>query len=252
MTSYRRINSRTINRDVQQQDNMVYFNKPLSRAVYPNYFSVPDASNTSLLVSTGSPYSASASSSLLYNGTNLDVSGNLTTSGTILASNFLPGQVVNVTMLSIGELTQSTPTTIVSSGNTTKICSIDYIPKIANSSLLIEYQSIYTLTGPGTDQIQAYIDVSDNIGNNHISSTLQKWFGAITTVPQNAPDVGGYSVNTGAGTRSGTMFPIVGKYINSNIGKKTISIKVDTTGTDDTVTIQGNNSTWLKITEIGR
>ena len=86
MTSYRRINSRTINRDVQQQDNMVTFNKPISRAIYPNYFSVPDALNNSLLVSTGSAYSASAASNLTFNGSALIVTGTLQVSGSVANS----------------------------------------------------------------------------------------------------------------------------------------------------------------------
>jgi len=86
MTSYRRINSRTLNRDVQQQDNMVTFNKPISRAIYPNYFSVSDASNTCLLVSSGSAYSASAASNLTFNGTNLSLTGALQVSGSVANS----------------------------------------------------------------------------------------------------------------------------------------------------------------------
>jgi hypothetical protein len=86
MTSYRRINSRTLNRDVQQQDNMVTFNLPISRAVYPNYFSVPDASNTCLLVSTGSVYSATAAPKLTFDGTSLTVTGRLQVSGSVANS----------------------------------------------------------------------------------------------------------------------------------------------------------------------
>jgi hypothetical protein len=88
MTSYRRINSRTLNRDVQQQDNMVTFNKPLSRAIYPNYFSVPDASNNSLLVSTGSAYSATAASNLTFNGSALIVTGSVANSIGVVGSSF--------------------------------------------------------------------------------------------------------------------------------------------------------------------
>ena len=82
MTSYRRINSRTINRVVQQQDNMIYFNKSLPRTISPNYFSVSDASNTSLLVSTCSPYSATATRDLLYDGTTFDVLADMAVDGT--------------------------------------------------------------------------------------------------------------------------------------------------------------------------
>ena len=52
---------------------MVNFMKPISNAVYPNYFSVPDASTNSLLVSTGSEYSATASPNLVFDGTTLAV-----------------------------------------------------------------------------------------------------------------------------------------------------------------------------------
>ena len=86
MSSYRRINSRTLNRDIQQQDNMVIFNKPLSRAIYPNYFSVSDASINRLLVSTGSAYSASAASNLTFDGTSFAVTGNLQASGSVANS----------------------------------------------------------------------------------------------------------------------------------------------------------------------
>ncbi len=81
---------------------MVNFMKPISQATYPTYFSVPDASNNSLLVSTGSTNSASASSNLTFDGTtfsvdgnidvgNIDVTGSLDISGTfILKSSFIP------------------------------------------------------------------------------------------------------------------------------------------------------------------
>ena len=91
MTSYRRINSRTLNKNVQQQDNMVTFMKPISQAIYPNYFSVPDASNNSLLVSTGSSYSATASSQLTFDGTTLNVVGNVDVSGSIANSTGVVG-----------------------------------------------------------------------------------------------------------------------------------------------------------------
>ena len=91
MTSYRRINSRTLNKNVQQQDNMVTFMKPISQAIYPNYFSVPDASNNSLWVSTGSSYSATASSQLTFDGTTLNVVGNVDVSGSIANSTGVVG-----------------------------------------------------------------------------------------------------------------------------------------------------------------
>jgi lactam utilization protein B len=46
------------------------------------------------------------------------------------------------------------------------------------------------------------------------------------------------------------MLPIVGRYTNTNVTAKTIRVDVHTN--TDTIVIHGDNSTWLKITEIGR
>lgn len=237
MTSYRRISSRTLNRDIQQQDNMVTFMKPISQAIYPNYFSVPDASTNSLLVSTGSPYSATASAKLIFDGTTLDVSGDIVAHGTIKANQFLPGQVANVSMLSYvsTDLSQN-PVTVTT---TSTIFSYSYTPKSATSYIICEYQTIYRVNGNGTDSAEAYLYVKENESDPdiRISSTYQQWTG--TTID-----------TTGTGTRSGTMLPIVGRYRNTNLNPKIIRVDVFTS--TDTITVQGDNSTWLKITEIGR
>jgi hypothetical protein len=250
MTYYRRINSRTLNHDVQQQDNMVTFMKPISRAIYPNYFSIPDASNNSLIVSNGSPYSATASPNLTFDGTDLkiygnvettgnvetygntDLYGNLDVSGTILASQYLPGQVVNVSMLSNSDLSQTTQT--INQSATAIIFSYSYTPKITNSYLLFEYQTIYVLGGGNNDEAYAYMYVNDPTEQT-ISSTYQHWINS-----------------SGGGTRSGTIFPIVGRYTNTNTSAKTIRVEVFNNTDSDPMVVQGNNSTWLKITEIGR
>jgi hypothetical protein len=238
MTSYRRIISRTLNRDVRQQDNMVKFMSPLSQAIYPNYFSVPDASNTCLLVSNGSEYSANANAKLTFNGTKLDVSanmhvgGNLDVSGTILAAQFLPGQVINVAMLNYSDLSQ-TPITVGPGDASSNIFSYSYTPKNATSYILMEYQTIYNVGGNGPDFAEAFLFVND-ASNNLISQTFQQWTG----------------VNPGTGTRSGTVFPIVGRYTNTNVTSKTISVSLNTA--TDAIVVSADNSTWLKITEIGR
>ena len=227
MTSYRRINSRTLNRDIRQQDNMVNFMKPISNAVYPNYFSVPDASNNSLLVSTGSEYSATASPNLVFDGTTLAVSGS------VVATQFVAGQLVNIKMLSNTDLGQSTRD--VSAGNIISLFSYSYTPKISNSYLVIEYQSIYFLNGSGVDTIDGYLYVTDGTGKHTQSHTYQQW-----------------QAGAGGGTRSGTMFPIVGRYTNTSVTAKSISVEVENHTDADTVEVAGDISTWLKITEIAR
>jgi hypothetical protein len=72
------------------------------------------------------------------------------------------------------------------------------------------------------------------VSGGEISSTYQHWIDA-----------------AGGGSRSGAIFPIVGRYTNSSTSPKPISVNV-INSTDDIVTVQSNNSTWLKITEIGR
>ena len=183
MTSYRRINSRTLNRSVSQQDNMVNFMKPISNAVYPN-------------------------------------------------TQIVAGQLVNIEMLSNTDLGQSMRD--VSAGNIISLFSYSYTPKIANSYIVIEYQSIYFLNGSGADSIDGYLYVTD-VSKNTISHTYQQW-----------------ANSAGGGTRSGTMFPIVGRYTNTSVTAKSISVEVQNVTDSDTVEVAGDISTWLKITEIAR
>ncbi len=237
MSSYRRIKSITLNRAVNQQDNMVTFMKPIAFGRYPSYFSVPDASNNHLLVSNGSPYGATAAPKLTFDGTKLDISANLLVNGTILAKQFLPGQVVNMVMLGYTQTDLSqNPLTIGPGDDTDNLFTITYTPKIANSYIICEYQTIYDVDGNGSDFAEAYLYVNDPT-ESRISQTFQQWTGTDTNT-------------TGTGTRSGTIFPIVGRYTNTNTTVKTIRVDVHTS--TDTINFNGDNSTWLKITEIAR
>ena len=278
MTSYRRINSRTINRVVQQQDNMIYFNKSLPRTISPNYFSVSDASNTSLLVSTCSPYSATATRDLLYDGTtfdvladmavdgktslqdvnvlgnldvtgtasaqdvnvlgklavdgntdlsgNLAIAGNVTSNGIILAKQFLPGQVINILMLGSDDIPQGDVN--AAANTTTTLFTYTYTPKSATSYLLIEYQSKFDIDDSDSESAEAGIFVE----GVQISYTYQNF-------------------HPTDGLRTSIMFPIVGRYTNSSTTNKSIQVKI-ISATDDVITVKGDTSTWLKITEIGR
>lgn len=163
---------------------------------------------------------------------NLDVSGNITCRNTIVASKFVAGQVINMAIKSYSELGQ-TGTTTITTGVTTNLFTYSYTPKNATSYLIIEYQSEYKLNGAGNDDITAFVFVD---GASY-GESWQWWYAA---------DVGG------AGTRSSVMFPIVARYTNTNTTAKSIIVKVYNNTDADTVTVTGNTSTWLKITEIGR
>jgi hypothetical protein len=156
----------------------------------------------------------------------LYVAGNLHVSGTIHTAQ--SGQVVNMAVLSNIEL-NLTETMIVSAQTTDTVFSYTYTPVNANSYILVEYQSNYSLTGSGDDIIEAYIYMN----NNMIGKTKQSWV-------------------DGTGTRSGTIFPILGRYTNSDITSKEIRVDINANNSNDDVDVDSDISTWLKITEIRR
>ena len=229
-------NRRVNNKDVQFNTRLVKFTTPpiqtgdlivdrdlyVSRNTYLNNLNISGdltvAGNTSLQT--------------LQVADNVDISGSVLSYGTIHAEQYLPGQIVNVVMLDMNDLGQTVK--IIGSGITDTIFLFTYYPKIANSYLLIEYQTSYSLVGGASDSMYAYLNVYDS-DNHRISTTYQQWNNA-----------------QGGGTRSGTIFPIVGRYTNEDTTSKTIRVDVYNHTDADNVTIQSNDSTWLKITEIGR
>jgi hypothetical protein len=111
--------------------------------------------------------------------------------------------------------------------------SIDFTPKYSNSYLIIEYQTNYSLAGNGDDAAFGFLKVNDV----RISQTYQKW--VATTAG-------------GGGTRSGVLFPLIGRYTNENTTTKTIDVDLYNGTVGDPITVSSDISTWLKITEIGR
>ena len=158
----------------------------------------------------------------------LDMSGNLLVSGTISAMQYSAGQVIKTFMFNNTDLNQIDRD--VSGGFTSTIFSFNYTPTSANSYLLLEYQTIYSFGGSNGDEMSAKMYVS----GGEISTTYQHWING-----------------AGGGSRSGSIFPIVGRYTNSSTSAKIIRVDL-INSTDDIVIVRGNNSTWLKITEIGR
>ena len=158
----------------------------------------------------------------------LDMSGNLLVSGTISAIQYSAGQVIKTFMFNNADLNQFDRD--VSGGFTSTIFSFNYTPTSANSYLLLEYQTIYSFGGSNGDEMSAKMYVS----GGEISTTYQHWING-----------------AGGGSRSGSIFPIVGRYTNSSTSAKIIRVDL-INSTDDIVIVRGNNSTWLKITEIGR
>lgn len=144
MTSYRRISSRTLNRSVQNQDNIVTFINPISRGTYPTYFSLTDASNNSLIVSNGSASSAAASDKLTFDGTTLAVTGNLAVTGTMASqTGIIAPSIQSKTQLSSTTVTLVKNTHYLSPTTGNAITAL--LPSIASSTLgdviIVEYKT---------------------------------------------------------------------------------------------------------------
>ena len=146
--------------------------------------------------------------------------------GGTLNTNPPPGQVLNIIMENI------TGTAItVNSTNFTTVASFTYNRVSNNSSLIVEFNSDYIISGHGNDSYSARILV----GGNQIADSFQGWVN-----------------NGGGGTRSGVLFPIMGKFVNTATGNVTINIQARRVSSDDNGTFYRDGSTWIKITEISR
>jgi hypothetical protein len=154
---------------------------------------------------------------------NVVVDKNVTVAGTISASQFLPGQIIYMDMINISI---STSVSARQSGAT--IFNFSYTPKNSNSYIIVEFQTGFENPGSTDDTLFAKLYVE----STQISQTSEKW------IEQSS--------------RSGNLFPIVGKYTNQNTTAKNISVQIDSGGTDDAITLFGGLYPWLKITEIGR
>jgi hypothetical protein len=163
---------------------------------------------------------------------NVKVGGNVNVDGYVLAKTFLPGQIINVSMFSNTDLGQNSLT--VAAGATNNVFTISFTPKYSNSYLIVEYQTVYTLIGAGSDAAEAYLHVNDG-ADNRISRTFQQW-----------------NNSQGGGTRSGVLFPLIGRYTNTNTSTKAIRVDLYNHTDADPLSVANDVSTWLKITEIGR
>jgi hypothetical protein len=159
----------------------------------------------------------------------IDTTGNLVMTGFIKANAWRAGQVVNDIMLSNTEVTIST-TTIATSTSDTDFLTYSYTPLSSTSYLVIHYHlGAYTFNaGTGNDSYFSRIKVDGN---------------EITYANQS-------TVN---GNRTGVLFPLTGRYTNSNTTAKSIVVACRRDSADDNISIiNSSTSMWLRITEIAR
>jgi hypothetical protein len=155
--------------------------------------------------------------------------GNLSVAGAVNPSAWSTGQVIKDTILSNTEVTIST-TTIATSTSDTDFLTYSYTPVSSNSYLIIHYHL-------------ANYDFSGGTGNDSYISRIKVDGSEITYSTQS-------TVN---GNRSGVLFPLTGRYTNSNTTTKSIVVACRRNSADDSITITNSaTSMWLRITEIAR
>jgi hypothetical protein len=159
----------------------------------------------------------------------IDTTGNVVFTGFIKANAWRAGQVINDIILSNTEVTVST-TTIATSNSDTDFVTYSYTPLSSTSYLVIHYHlAEYSFAG-GT-------------GNDSYFSRIKVDTGEITYSKQS-------TVN---GNRSGVLFPLTGRYTNSNTTAKSIVVACRRDSADDSITIVNSSvSMWLRITEVAR
>lgn len=194
-----------------------------SGATNPNkYFRI---TSTGTLEVINSAYSAAIVA--LTNG------GNLSTAGTIIPGAYTAGQVIKDTMLDNTQFTVNA-TTVATSTNDTDFITYNYTP-VSNSSYLIIHVHVANydagiVAGSGDDSYYSRIKVD----------------GAEIVYSRQATK-NNYTF------RSGTLFPLTGRYTNSNTTAKTITVGVRRDSADDSITIANSGTAlWMRITEVAR
>jgi len=159
----------------------------------------------------------------------IDTTGNVVVTGFLKTNAWRAGQVIQDVMLSNTEVTVST-TTIATSTSDTDFVTYSYTPLSSSSYLVIHYHL-------------ANYDATSGTGNDSWISRIKVDGGEIT-----------YSVqNTVNGFRTGVLFPLTGRYTNSNTTAKSIVVACRRASADDSITItNAATSMWLRITEIAR
>jgi hypothetical protein len=164
----------------------------------------------------------------------IDTSGNLATTGFIYAGAWRAGQVIRDTMLNNSEFTVNN-TTVATSTTDTTLLTYSYTPTSSSSYLIIhvhvaDYRAASDTGGAGTDSYFSRIKVDDA----EIVYSRQM-------------------TRSGEGFRTGSLFPLTGRYTNSDTTAKTITVGVRRDSADDSITVTSSaTALTLRITEIAR
>jgi hypothetical protein len=164
----------------------------------------------------------------------IDTTGNLATAGFVLPGSYRAGQIIKDTMLSNTEFTVNT-TTVATSNSDTDFITYSYTPSSSSSYLIIHvhvaaYSAASDTGGAGTDSYFSRIKVD----------------GAEITYSRQM-------TKSNESFRTGALFPLTGRYTNTNVTAKSITVGVRRDSADDNITITNSSTAlWMRITEIAR
>jgi hypothetical protein len=164
----------------------------------------------------------------------MDTTGNMVTTGFILPGAYRAGQVIRDTMLNNSDFTVNN-TTVATSTTDTTLLTYSYTPTSSSSYLIIhihvaDYRAASDTGGAGTDSYFSRIKVDDA----EIVYSRQM-------------------TRSGDSFRTGSLFPLTGRYTNSDTTAKTITVGVRRDSADDSITVTNSaTALTLRITEIAR
>lgn len=189
---------------------------------------------TAVLTSNGTVDSAIAQNNLRFDGSTLNVTGSILTSGTVIPSTYRTGQTINTLILNHTAINQGTNgNTLVLNGGWQGVASYTYSPLSNYSTIIVEYFTKYTLGGnsaSSTDSMSSRLIANGNA----FALGYQQWI-----------------VGSGTGTRSGTAFPLMGGFDNTSFVPVTIYVQ-GYKGGDDDIVLYNDNGAWMRITEISQ
>jgi hypothetical protein len=114
------------------------------------------------------------------------------------------------------------------------LLSLAYTPQISGSHVIVEVHGMYTVDGNGADDVSSHISISGS-ATPFIKRNYQLWRNIL-----------------GGGTRSGTILPIIARYVSDGTSK-TIGVYIST-NSDDGLTVYINttdgDTLLVRVTEI--
>jgi hypothetical protein len=159
----------------------------------------------------------------------LEVDNYIYVDGKIESSSYIRGYAAGQ-LLNTSLYTFSNGVLTVNSGTYVSFATASYTPVRANSKLVIEYYTTFSVSGSLGDAFRSRITVD----GSEITWRDQTW-----------------NNGAGGGTRSGVLFPISMVYTNSNTTAKAIVVSANRSGGDDTLSVD-TTSSYLRISEYAR